>query len=43
VKREFDEVHGELRTTLHDPEMTQSACVSYLIRSYRNGAQRQQV
>lgn len=43
IKKEFDEIHGELRTTLHDPEMTQSACVEYLIRSYRNGSQRQQV
>jgi hypothetical protein len=43
VKEEFDKVHGELRTTLHDPEMTQSACVKYLIETYRSGAQRQQV
>lgn len=43
VKEEFDKVHGELRTTLHDPEMTQSACVKYLIETYRNGSQRQQV
>jgi hypothetical protein len=43
VKEEFDKVHGELRTTLHDPEMTQSACVHHLIETYRNGSQRQQV
>jgi len=43
VKEEFDKVHGELRTTLHDPEMTQSACVGFLIKTYRSLAQRQQV
>jgi hypothetical protein len=43
VKKDFDEIHGELRATLHEPELTQSACVGYLIRHYRENSQRQQV
>jgi hypothetical protein len=43
IKKEFDQLHSELRATLHEPELTQSACVGYLIRHYRENSQRQQV
>lgn len=43
VKKEFDKIHGELRETLHDDELTQSAAIKYLIVSYREHAQPQRV
>lgn len=43
IKEEFDAIHKELRATLHDPELTQSACVHHLISSYRDQAQSQRV
>lgn len=43
MKKEFDKIHGELRETLHDDELTQSAAIKYLIVSYREHAQPQRV